>query len=455
MEFDRDLTTKNILNFENEIIYVLLEQSEYRSLILSKINIDDFELENNRIIFKTIKELVDNNFEVDSSNIFVKLIPENFDEETLNNLKYHLNTNILSCGYVDNINSKIEILINNSAKKKTDQLAKRIINTKLNLLDPDATFYDWTSMMDKIINSRNIGDVELIKVSAEKYLSKILESTRAHGELTGVTSGYRDIDDFTNGFQKGDLIILAARPSIGKTALAINFMINLAKEIQDEKEAIVFFSLEMSKEQIIQRMVANLAEIDGNILRNGQIDEFIRKKIYKSVNEIKDYRIFIEDKPNMTILDIESRLRQIAQNYEIKLVVVDYLQLIESTNHSQNRVLEVGKISRKLKIMARELNVPLIAIAQLSRKIEERKAEEKRPMLSDLRESGSIEQDADIVTFIDYDKNQIDPTSSTSGSTKTLNRVEVVFYIEKHRNGRTGTVKLWFAKNEGRFINHT
>lgn len=128
---------------------------------------------------------------------------------------------------------------------------------------------------------------------------------------------------------------------------------------------------------------------------------------------------------------------------------------IESTNHSQNRVLEVGKISRKLKIMARELNIPLIAIAQLSRKIEERKAEEKRPMLSDLRESGSIEQDADIVTFIDYDRNQIDPLSSTTGSTKTLSRVEVVFYIEKHRNGRTGTVKLWFSKNEGRFINHT
>lgn len=232
-------------------------------------------------------------------------------------------------------------------------------------------------------------------------------------------------------------------------------MINLAKELHDEKDAIVFFSLEMSKEQIIQRMVANLAEIDGNILRNGQIDDFIRKKIYKSVNEIKDYKIFIEDKPNMTILDIESRLRQIAQNHEIKLVVVDYLQLIESTNHSQNRVLEVGKISRKLKIMARELNIPLIAIAQLSRKIEERKAEEKRPMLSDLRESGSIEQDADIVTFIDYDRNQIDPLSSTTGSTKTLSRVEVVFYIEKHRNGRTGTVKLWFSKNEGRFINHT
>lgn len=455
MDLDKDLTAKNIINFENEIIYVLLEQSEYRSLILSKINVDDFELENNRIIFKTIKEFVDNNFDVDASSIFIKLSSEDYDEETINNLKYHLNANVLSCGYVDNIDSKIEILINNSAKKKTDQLAKKIINTKLNLLDPDPTFFDWTSMMDKIINSRNIGDVELIKVSAEKYLNKILESTRAHGELTGVTSGYKDIDDFTNGFQKGDLIILAARPSIGKTALAINFMINLAKELHDEKDAIVFFSLEMSKEQIIQRMVANLAEIDGNILRNGQIDDFIRKKIYKSVNEIKDYKIFIEDKPNMTILDIESRLRQIAQNHEIKLVVVDYLQLIESTNHSQNRVLEVGKISRKLKIMARELNIPLIAIAQLSRKIEERKAEEKRPMLSDLRESGSIEQDADIVTFIDYDRNQIDPLSSTTGSTKTLSRVEVVFYIEKHRNGRTGTVKLWFSKNEGRFINHT
>lgn len=455
MDLDTNLTLKNILNFENEIIYVLLEQSEYRSLILSKININDFEIENNRIIFKIIKKFVDSNFNIDVDSIIVNLESDNYDDETIKSLKYHLNTNILSCGYIDNIDSKIEMIINNSAKRKTDQLAKQIINTKLDLLNPDPIFFDWTSTMDKIINSRNIGDVELIKVPAEKYLNKILKSTRSNGELTGVTSGYKDIDDFTNGFQKGDLIILAARPSIGKTALAINFIINLAKELHNEKDAIVFFSLEMSKEQIIQRMVANLAEIDGNILRNGQIDDLIRKKIHNSVNEIKDYKIFIEDKPNMTILDIESRLRQIAQNYEIKLVVVDYLQLIESTNHSQNRVLEVGKISRKLKIMARELNIPLIAIAQLSRKIEERKADEKRPMLSDLRESGSIEQDADIVTFIDYDRNQIDPQLTTAGSTKTLSRVEVVFYIEKHRNGRTGTVKLWFSKNEGRFINHT
>ncbi len=451
-----DLNQEVVLEnqIEDEIICALIKRNDYRSLILSKVKIDDFDNQENRIIFHIIQKFTEENVVVDIGNIQTQLLADN--SEIATSAINHLYNDIMSIGYVDNIDSKMQILINKSTKNKIDKLAKNILETNINLLDPDENFYDWAVKLDQAINSRNIGDIELIKTAVDLYQQNLLTATN-NGELTGTTSGYEGIDEFTNGFQKGDLIILAARPSIGKTALAINFMLNAAKEIHDPKQAIVFFSLEMSKEQIIQRMVTNLASIDGNLLRTGQIDDQMKKAINANLDRLKQYPIFIEDKPNMNILEIESRLRGVTQTHEVKLVVLDYLQLIESTSHSYNRVQEVGKISRKLKIMARELNVPIIAIAQLSRKIEERKNEDRRPMLSDLRESGSIEQDADLVTFIDYDRNQIDNKSivANKGTLKNSQRVEVVFYIEKHRNGMTGQVKLWFNKHEGRFISYS
>ncbi len=452
-----DLNQEVVLEnqIEDEIICALIKRNDYRSLILSKVKIDDFDNQENRIIFHIIQKFTEENVVVDIGNIQTQLLADN--SEIATSAINHLYNDIMSIGYVDNIDSKMQILINKSTKNKIDKLAKNILETNINLLDPDENFYDWAVKLDQAINSRNIGDIELIKTAVDLYQQNLLTATNNNGELTGTTSGYEGIDEFTNGFQKGDLIILAARPSIGKTALAINFMLNAAKEIHDPKQAIVFFSLEMSKEQIIQRMVTNLASIDGNLLRTGQIDDQMKKAINANLDRLKQYPIFIEDKPNMNILEIESRLRGVTQTHEVKLVVLDYLQLIESTSHSYNRVQEVGKISRKLKIMARELNVPIIAIAQLSRKIEERKNEDRRPMLSDLRESGSIEQDADLVTFIDYDRNQIDNKSivANKGTLKNSQRVEVIFYIEKHRNGMTGQVKLWFNKHEGRFISYS
>lgn len=456
----QDLNKEILLDhqIEQEIICALIKRNDCRSMIFSKVKIDDFSIQENRIIYRIIKEFTESNKEIDITNIQAQLIAEEVEDSAA--ISDHLVNNIMSVGYVDNIDSKITILINKSTKNKIDKFANKVIESNINFLDPEEIFEQWTSEFDNVINSRNIGEIELINQAVDKYQKKILTSSNKTNELTGTTSGYEDIDEFTNGFQRGDLIILAARPSIGKTALAINFILNAAKEIKQPNQAIVFFSLEMSKEQIIQRMVTNLSSIDGNLLRTGQITDQMKKAINTNLDKLKEYRIFIEDKANMNILEIESRLRQVIQTNDVKLVVVDYLQLIESTAHSYNRVQEVGKISRKLKIMARELDVPIIAIAQLSRKIEERKSEDRRPMLSDLRESGSIEQDADLVTFIDYDRNQVDNKSIMyeKSSVKNSQRVEVIFYIEKHRNGMTGQVKLWFNKHEGRFIsfrNHT
>lgn len=444
----------NVSNdIENVIISALFNRNDVRSLIFSKIKIDNFTIQNNRILFRIIKELFEDNKPIDLQNIKLAISTE--DVEDHNILIEYLIQNILSIGYVDNINSKIEILINKSTKTKIEKLAKNIIESEVDYLDPNSTFDSWSSELDEIINSRNIGELELISNAVDLYQKKLDLLEKNKGKLTGVTSGFIDIDNLTNGFQAGDLIILAARPSMGKTALAINFILNAAESINPINESIVFFSLEMSNEQIINRMITNLARLDAWKLRTGELNKNELKNINANLEKLKTLPIYIEDKPNMTILEIESRLRQLIQNSKIKLVVIDYLQLIESTSHNSNRVQEVAKISRKLKIIARELNIPIIAIAQLSRKIEERKAEDRQPMLSDLRESGSIEQDADLVTFIDYDRNQInknDLINSNEAIKTNDKKVLVVFYIEKHRNGATGRIKMWFNKHEGKFI---
>ena len=443
----------NIFNdIENEIISALYNREDVRSLIFSKIKIDNFVIQNNRIIFRIMKQLFEDNHPIDLLSIKSQISIEDIEEP--NQVIDHLIKEILPISYVDNINSKIEILINKSTKTKIEKWAKNVLDSEVDFLDPDAKFDSWTSELDEIINSRNIGELESISEAVDQYQRKLDFLEKNKGKLTGITSGFHDIDNLTNGFQNGDLIILAARPSMGKTALAINFILNAAEAIDPKKESVVFFSLEMSNEQIINRMITNLAQLDAWKLRTGQLTREELKSINANLERLKTYPIYVEDKANMTILEIESRLRQLIQNSKIKLVVIDYLQLIESTTHNSNRVQEVAKISRKLKIMARELNVPIIAIAQLSRKIEERKAEDRQPMLSDLRESGSIEQDADLVTFIDYDRNQVNKNDlmNSDKSIKTNDKkVLVVFYVEKHRNGATGRIKMWFNKHEGKF----
>lgn len=449
-----DNSLKN-LDIECDIIAALINQNEYQPLILSRLRTDNFIVENNRIIFRIISDLIAQESPVEIHTIKNKLTSANYVEASEAEVVIlHLLNNILTRGFVDNINHKIDIIINQSAKNKLDNLSKKIINTNIDLNNPNEEFDSWSTEIDTIINSRNIGSIDLIKIPVEEYQNILLNSSFSHDQITGVTSGFEQIDEFTNGFQIGDLIILAARPSIGKTALAINFILNAAESFlpNSPNDAVVFFSLEMSKQQIIQRMAANMAQIDGNKIRNSQLDKKDKALISVQLDKLKNYQIFIEDKPNMTILDIESRLRQLIQTNPVRLVVIDYLQLIESTSQSYNRVQEVGKISRRLKIMARELGIPIIAIAQLSRKIEDRKVEDRRPMLSDLRESGSIEQDADLVTFIDYDRNQVDNKNSNLTVTKNSDRVIVTFYIEKHRNGMTGQVKLWFNKPHGKFL---
>lgn len=257
------------------------------------------------------------------------------------------------------------------------------------------------------------------------------------GSLTGIPTGYPDLDRMTSGLQKSDLIILAARPSMGKTAFALNLAQNVA--VRYEKP-VAIFNLEMSAPQMVQRMLAAEGSIDAGVFRTGQLSEEDWEKLTMTISALADAPIFIDDTPGVTVFDIRAKLRRLQAEHGLELVLIDYLQLIEGTGRD-SRQQEISEISRSLKLLARELNVPVIALSQLSRAVEQR--QDKRPMLSDLRESGSLEQDADIVAFLYRD-------DYYNEETEKKNIVEVL--ISKHRNGPIGKVELLFLKNYSKFL---
>ncbi|GAB4301241.1 MAG: replicative DNA helicase [Oscillatoriaceae cyanobacterium] len=256
--------------------------------------------------------------------------------------------------------------------------------------------------------------------------------------LPGLACGFYDLDAMTGGFQRSDLIILAGRPSMGKTAMALG----IARAIADTS-SVAIFSLEMSKEQLVQRLLSSEAEIESNRLRSGRISQNEWEPLSLALGSLSELPIFIDDTPNITVTEIRSKCRrlQAEQGGELGLILLDYLQLMEGGN-TDNRVQELSKITRSLKGLARELRVPLIALSQLSRSVESRT--NKRPMMSDLRESGSIEQDADLVIML-YREEYYQPDTPDRGVAEVI--------ITKHRNGPTGTIKLLFDSHLTKFKN--
>ncbi|WP_018130444.1 replicative DNA helicase [Effusibacillus pohliae] len=258
------------------------------------------------------------------------------------------------------------------------------------------------------------------------------------GGVTGIPSGYPDLDRLTSGFQKSDLIIVAARPSVGKTAFSLNIAQNVAVRAG---VPVAIFSLEMSKEQLVQRILCAEATIDAGKMRTGFLDDDDWPKLTMAVSTLAEAPIFIDDTPGITVTEIRAKCRRLQQEHGLGMILIDYLQLIQGRGKSDNRQQEISDISRNLKMIARELDVPVIALSQLSRSVEQR--QDKRPMLSDLRESGSIEQDADIVAFL-YRDDYYDPESERK------NIIEII--IAKQRNGPTGKVELVFLKNFNKFV---
>lgn len=271
---------------------------------------------------------------------------------------------------------------------------------------------------------------------------------RGGESITGVPSGFKDLDEITAGFQPSDLIIVAGRPSMGKTALILNIVQNAAL---DTEVPVAVFSLEMSKEQLVQRLLTSEGRVDAQRLRKGKLhdEEFVR--LGRAAGILTHAPIWIDDSPAMGLLEMRSKARRLKIDNNIGMVVIDYLQLMQGPTNTESRQAEISYISRSLKALARELKIPVVALSQLSRAPEQRTGENKRPQLSDLRESGAIEQDADLVMFIYRQEVYDGPTDKDGNSLE--GRAEII--VGKQRNGPTGLVNLYFNKTFTRFENYS
>lgn len=340
---------------------------------------------------------------------YLRLIKDKFIRRSLIKLGYET----INSGYITNIS--VETMVND--------LEDRLFN-----------------LTNEIKNQKLFSSAELLNNIFVELKMKSLDS-----QLPGLASGFTDLDHITQGFQKSDLIIIAGRPSTGKTALGLNIALNI---LQNFKLPILFFSLEMSKEQIMYRLLAMEAGIEQIKLKSGKLSQTEWLKLNKIIKILAKIPFFVDDTFDLSIQDIRSKIKTIIfEQNEIGLIIIDYIQLMQSSKlKSENRVQELSKITRSLKMIAREFNIPIICLSQLSRNVENRI--DKKPILSDLRESGSIEQDADLVMMLykNEDRNKLQTLDE-----KQIQLIELI--IAKHRNGPIGKVELRFDKQQTKFLN--
>ena len=289
---------------------------------------------------------------------------------------------------------------------------------------------------------RVTGDFAHIEELLKESFERITHLYENGSDLTGIPSGFKDLDSKTSGFQPGNLVILAARPSMGKSALALCIAANLGVRLQIP---VALFTLEMSKSEVTQRLMCSEAKVDSQRLRTGRLTQDDWPPLTAACDRLTKAPIYVDDTGSITMMELRSKARRLkSREPQLGLVIVDYLQLMTSGTNHENRVQEVSQISRQLKVLARDLDVPILALSQLSRAVESR--QDKRPLLSDLRESGSIEQDADVVAFVYRDEYYTGEESEQQGIAEVI--------IAKHRNGPTDTVKLRFLKRYAKFADH-
>ncbi|MCT4603920.1 MAG: replicative DNA helicase [Marinifilum sp.] len=285
-----------------------------------------------------------------------------------------------------------------------------------------------------------------IRPLADEVINQIVEAGKRPDGLSGVPSGFTALDRITSGWQKSDLVIIAARPSMGKTAFVLSMTRNMAVE---HKAPIAIFSLEMGGDQLVKRMISSETELGSEKLRNGKLEDFEWEQLHVKIKDLVDAPIYVDDTPGLSIYELRSKCRRLKAKYDIGCVIIDYLQLMTAGSDMRgNREQEVSLISRQLKIIAKELNIPVIALSQLNRGVEQRTGDAKKPMLSDLRESGAIEQDADMVLFI-HRPERYGITEDAEGNS-LIGIADII--IAKHRNGAVGEIQLRFRNQLARFM---
>ena len=430
---------KNIphsLDAEKAVLGCILIDNNSISDVLEHISHLSFYDRANTIIFETMLELYDKTIPIDSVNLINSLKKNNHlesvggayyitglsqDAPSVSNAEYY--SKIIHEKYVLRMIIKTSKEMNSLAYED-NEISEIIDKAEQHLFS-----------ISEISNKKKFQELE-------PMLEKVLEiwGNRKKGDITGVPSGFQDLDNQISGFQNSDLIVLAARPSMGKTALALNIARNAA--INNDMK-LGFFSLEMSTQQLTERLLSSEAEISSHLVRTGKLPKRDWSKLSEAANSLSQAKIYIDDSPGLNIMELRAKARQMKLDKNINMILVDYLQLLHKQGKVESRQQEISYISRSLKALAKELDIPIIALSQLSRAPESRS--DHRPIMSDLRESGAIEQDADIVLFI-FRKFVYSKDEEDKGIAELI--------VSKHRNGPTGVVKLSFIDDYAKFENY-
>ncbi|MDZ5760933.1 replicative DNA helicase [Lyticum sinuosum] len=449
---------------ERELLGAILNNNSYLAKIDGFIEPQHFFLPIHQKIYEIIKLVIDRGYSATAL-----IIKSYFDkEEVFKNIEggsyTYLTELMVQANLLNDIDSLAKVIYDHYLRRELIDIANNIASYARNCNDVDNQVKICIEnaehrLFNLAIYGKSDDKVFSIKQAVSETITKIHNARTNNKAISGITSGFTDFDSITGGFQPSDLIIIAARPSMGKTSLAINIGLNSAIDFHrnykeghiSKEQSVAIFSLEMSAEQIANRILAIRTKIDSSCLRMGYIQKDDFEVISREIGNISQLPIYIDDTPAISIFELRARARRLKRQKNISLLIVDYLQLLRgslSLNYN-NRVQEIGEISQGLKAIAKELQIPVIALSQLSRAVESR--DDKRPLLSDLRESGNIEQDADLVSFIyreeyylgrkmnsEKEKN----TELQEKMMKIKNTAEVI--IAKHRNGPIGTVNLHF-----------
>ena len=429
------------------------EQSVIGSMFLSKyalqkatesLSSESFFLDKHGKIFDCIKDLYSKNIAIDITTVADELKTRKILNE-IGGVEYL--TEIMELTpTAGNVDYYIQIVEDKSILRNLIEKATEIVTLGYNnKTSVNETLDEAESKILNVIKNRKSTEFRTmpeVLTSVQKQLETLAENK---GKISGLSSGYYEVDKITNGFHKNELIILAARPAMGKTALGINFATNAAI---NSGKSVIIFTLEMPAEQIVMRMISSIGQIESSKLQNGNLQNDDWKRVNEAISQLGELNIYIDDSAGVSIGDIRAKSRRIASlDNNLGMIVIDYLTLIGGANrYAGNRQQEVSEISRSLKTLALELHVPILCLAQLSRTPELR--EDKRPILSDLRESGSIEQDADIVAFI-YRDDYYHPEAKVDDN---MSKTEII--IRKNRSGRIGTAEVLFKKNTTSFLNY-
>ena len=432
---------------EQSVLGAMLIEKEAIPKVMEILRDTDFYREAHRVIFNAMLELYNKNEAVDMITV-TEILKRDNKLEDVGGIAY-VTSLANAVPTAANVTYHASIIEEKSILRQLVSVSTQIASMGYEANDDVKNIIDSAeSKILEISNRKKTADftpINEIVLDSFKSIEALMGNKNG---LTGLPTGFEDLDNLTSGLHGSDFIILAARPSMGKTAFALNVVQNVAiraaKKVGGAPKTVAFFSLEMSKEQLVQRMLCAEANIDSQRLRIGELRDEDWAMLINTADTLSSANIYIDDTAGITAMDMRSRARRLKAEHGLDLIVVDYLQLTQGSgkkNNNGDRQQEVSEISRSLKALARELDVPVIALSQLSRSVEARQV--KRPMLSDLRESGSLEQDADIVAFL-YREDYYNPETENKNITELI--------IAKHRNGPVDTVNLFFHKQYTKFV---